>query len=73
VTEDELLLETCDKVDRKLICDVGDREGLRNQIIETAWQWMPQPGETGITVMQKCYFACEPWTDGEHTRTGCRT
>lgn len=72
VTDDELLLETCDKAERTLVCDVGDREGLRHQTLETAWQWKPVEGEDGLTVMQKCYFACEVWTDGEHTRTGCR-
>jgi hypothetical protein len=68
LTEQELLLETCDKARRTLHCNVGDRDGIRApKTVETTWQWQPVPGKTGRTVMQKCLNACEVWTDGEHT------
>jgi hypothetical protein len=71
LNDDELFLETCDGVTRTLTNRVADRDANRDQNIETAWQWAPVAGDGGFTVMQKCYFECEPWTDGEHTRTGC--
>jgi hypothetical protein len=71
LTDDELFLETSDGPTRTLTNRVADRAANRDQNIETAWQWAPVMGDDGPIVMQKCYFECEPWTDGEHTRTGC--
>lgn len=71
LNEDELLLETCDEETRTLTCRVADTERNRDQNVETTWRWEPAGGDNGFTVVQKCYFACEPWTTGQHTRTGC--
>lgn len=68
VAEHEILMETCDRKGRTLHCDVSDRSKA-TRTVETTWGWRPAPD--GMAAIQKCYFECEVWTDGEHTRTGC--
>ncbi len=73
ISDDELLMESCDEANRTLVCDVRRLDDNRStKSIETTWQWKPVDGETGRAVIQKCLVECEVWTDGEHTYTGCR-
>lgn len=66
LSEQEILLETCDKGQRTLHCAVGERDNIRApKSIETSWQWIPVAGES--RPVQKALTDCEQWTDGEHT------
>jgi hypothetical protein len=50
LTEDELLLETCDSAVRTLYCDISSRDALSADldIIETTWRWNVVKGEGGL-------------------------
>ena len=60
VSEQEVLLETCDIAHRTLQCDVSarDRLGAEHEVIETTWQWKPVHDENGMTVVQACTTTC---------------
>jgi hypothetical protein len=70
VADTEVMMETCDRDTRTLRCDVAERAAA-TETVETTWGWAPAIGDPDRAVIQKCYFACERWTDGTHTRTGC--
>ncbi len=60
LSEQELLLETCDSTERALYCDVTDRGELPADatIIETTWKYRLVEGETKPIVMQDCTAGC---------------
>jgi hypothetical protein len=59
MSEDELILETCDIARRTLHCEVTERAGtLAAKSVETSWLWAPVPREDGRAVMQRCYSGC---------------
>ena len=62
LSEDELLLETCDSAIRTLYCDIGMRDALPADldVIETTWRWNVVEGEGQPVVMQECAAACVP-------------
>jgi hypothetical protein len=62
LSEDELLLETCDSAIRTLYCDIGSRDALPADlaVIETTWRWNVVQGEGQPVVMQTCAAACVP-------------
>ena len=67
MSEDELILETCDIAQRTLHCEVTERSGLpAAKSAETSWLWAPVPGGEGVAVMQRCYSGCMM---DEHGRT----
>jgi hypothetical protein len=70
VEDTEVMMETCDREARTLLCDVAERSAA-SRTVETTWGWVPAVGDPERAVIQKCYFACEVWTDGTHSRTGC--
>jgi hypothetical protein len=62
LSEDELLLETCDSAIRTLYCDIGMRDTLPADlaVIETTWRCNVVEGEGQPVVMQECAAACVP-------------
>jgi hypothetical protein len=62
LSEDELLLETCDSAIRTLYCDISSRDAIPADldIIETTWRWNVVQGEGQPVVMQTCAAACVP-------------
>jgi hypothetical protein len=62
LTEDQLLLETCDMATRTQYCEIGSRELLPSgrSIIETTWRWRLTPGTSHPVVMQQCTAGCIP-------------
>ena len=60
LAERELLLETCDSIERALYCDVSDRSALPADatIIETTWKYRLVEGQTTPIVMQDCTAGC---------------
>ena len=60
LVERELLLETCDSIERALYCDVSDRSALPADatIIETTWKYRLVEGQTTPIVMQDCTAGC---------------
>jgi hypothetical protein len=46
LSEDQVLLETCDSVQRALHCDVVERPNMPANTIDTAWEWEPAPTPT---------------------------
>jgi hypothetical protein len=55
LSEDELLLETCDSAIRTLYCDISTRDAFPADldIIETTWRWNVVQGEGRPVVMQE--------------------
>jgi hypothetical protein len=72
LSEDELLLETCDSAIHTLYCDIGSRveipAGL--DIIETTWRWNVVQGAGRPVVMQTCNTACIAAAEGHDLRHG---
>jgi hypothetical protein len=62
LSDDQLLLETCDLVTRIQYCDIGSRAALPDgrSIIETTWRWRPVNGTIDHVVMQECTAGCTP-------------
>ena len=60
LSEQELLLETCDSTVRALYCDVTDRSELPTDatILETTWKYRLVEGKTKPIVMQDCTAGC---------------
>jgi hypothetical protein len=72
LSEDELLLETCDSAIRMLYCDISSRDALPADldIIETTWRWNVVQGEGRPVVMQTCDTACIAAAEGHDLRHG---
>jgi hypothetical protein len=62
LSEDQLLLETCDPATRTQYCEIGSREALPSDrsIIETTWRWRLTQGTSDPVVMQQCTAGCTP-------------
>jgi hypothetical protein len=62
LSEDELLLETCDSAIRTLYCDISTRDAVPANlvVIETTWRFNVVEGEGQPVVMQECAAACVP-------------
>jgi hypothetical protein len=62
LSEDQLLLETCDLATRIQYCDVSSRGAVfpNRSIIETTWRWRLEHGVTDHVVMQECTAGCTP-------------
>jgi hypothetical protein len=62
LSEDQLLLETCDPATRTQYCEIGSREALPSDrsIIETTWRWRLTQGTSHPVVMQQCTAGCTP-------------
>jgi hypothetical protein len=74
LTENELLVETCDIANRTLHCTVEKRDGISAQdSIETTWRWKPSLSKTGPTVMQYCMAMCGYDGTGNHYPEGHTT
>jgi hypothetical protein len=60
LSERELLLETCDSIERALYCDVSDRSEIPPDatVIETTWKYRLVHGQTKPVVMQDCTAGC---------------
>ncbi len=72
LSEDELLLETCDSAIRTLYCDIITRDALPADlvVIETTWRWNVVEGEGQPVVMQTCNTACIAVAEGHDLRHG---
>ena len=68
LSEDQLLLETCDLVTRIQYCDVSSRAAVPadRTIIETTWRWRLANGSPDHVVMQECTAGCTPAVGGGH-------
>jgi hypothetical protein len=67
LTENELLVETCDIANRTLRCTVRTRDGISAEDgIETTWRWKP----SGPAVMQWCQMMCGYDGSGNHYAEG---
>jgi hypothetical protein len=66
LTEEQILLETCDTSTRTQYCDIGSRGAMvaDRTIIETTWRWRVTEGETSPVVMQECSAGCSPVGEG---------
>jgi hypothetical protein len=74
LSENEVLVETCDIARRTLSCSVDERDGLSaDNNVETTWQWKPRPGETGPDVTLYCMMMCGSDPDGGHYIEGHTT
>ena len=72
LSEDELLLETCDTANRTLYCDISSREEIPADldVIETTWRWNVVEGDGRPVVMQTCNTACIAGAEGHDLRHG---
>ena len=72
LSEDELLLETCDSSIRTLYFDISSREAIPADldVIETTWRWNVVQGEGRAVVMQTCNTACIAAAEGHDLRHG---
>jgi hypothetical protein len=66
LSEDELLLETCDSANRTLHCDVSERGAIHADanIIETTWRWRVVQGKAAPIVMRECTAGCTQVGEG---------
>jgi hypothetical protein len=66
LSEQELLLETCDSAHRTLHCDVGERGALMadQTVVQTAWRWKVVQDRTAPLVMQQCTATCKSVGEG---------
>jgi hypothetical protein len=69
LSENEVLVETCDIDHRTLHCSVSERDGLANTV-ETTWQWKPSPGKSRPEVVMSCQRMCGYSGDGSHYAEG---
>lgn len=69
LSDDEVLLETCDIAHRTLHCSVGARGATANAV-ETTWQWRPNPGASGPAVHRYCLNQCTLDSGNNHFITG---
>jgi hypothetical protein len=60
LSERELLLETCDSIERALYCDVIYRGAIPADatVVETTWKYRLVHGQTKPIVMQDCTAGC---------------
>lgn len=72
LTDDEILVETCNLESRLLRCDVALRDSLSAPtIVETAWQW--SPGSDGQTPSMDCRTLCTQVCLDNHDDRGHRS
>ncbi len=71
LSENEVLVETCDIANRALYCSADERDRVRaGTTIETSWQWEPSLSTTGPRVKQRCYTMCAGDGNGGHYSLG---
>ena len=71
LSENEVLVETCDFANRTLECSVSERDILSpDNTIETTWQWKPSPGKSRPEVVMSCSRMCGTSGDGSHYAEG---
>jgi hypothetical protein len=67
LSENEVLVETCDFAHRTLECSVSKRDGLStDNNVETTRQWKPGPSTSGPKVHRYCSLICGSLPDGTH-------
>ena len=66
ISDDELLNETFNSVNRTLHCSVAESDEVLNEqgTVQTAWRWTVAPGENGPVVMQQCTATCHAVGEG---------
>jgi hypothetical protein len=65
LSDNELLVETCDSANRTLHCGVAERDAVATvENVETTWRWRVVQGEAGQTVMQECQATCTSVGEG---------
>ena len=69
LTENEVLVETCDIARRTLNCTVAQRDDVGSSI-ETSWQWKPSPGKTGPKAKRYCAYQCQMDSGNNHYSVG---
>jgi hypothetical protein len=69
LSDDEVLVETCDIAHRTLHCSVAPRGGGTNSV-ETTWQWKPSLSKTGPTVHRYCMNQCTLDSGNNHYISG---
>jgi hypothetical protein len=69
LSENEVLVETCDLAHRTLHCSVAAREAVTNTV-ETTWQWKPSLSKTGPTVHRYCLNQCTMDSGNNHYISG---
>jgi hypothetical protein len=69
LSEDEVLVETCDIAQRTLRCGVGARDVVTNTV-ETTWEWKPGLSKTGPTVHRYCINQCTLDSGNNHYTSG---
>jgi hypothetical protein len=72
LTEQQLLLETCDSANRTLHCDVSSRDEMPAdvKIVETTWRWKVVDGATKPILMQDCIAGCTAVGESHDLRHG---
>ncbi len=69
LSDDEVLVETCDIAHRTLHCSVAPR-GAGTNSVETTWQWKPSLSKTGPTVHRYCMNQCTLDSGNNHYISG---
>ncbi len=71
LSENEVLVETCDIAQRTLHCGVGERDGLSAaNNVETTWLWKPHLSKAGPKPHRYCTMQCTMDSTGAHFITG---
>jgi hypothetical protein len=69
LSENEVLVETCDIAHRTLHCSVAAREAVANTV-ETTWLWKPSLSKTGPAVHRYCLNQCTLDSGNNHYISG---
>jgi hypothetical protein len=71
LSENEVLVETCDLARRTLHCSIGERDAEAVNTLETTWQWKPTVSGSGPIAKRFCSFVCQYDSDwGAHLLWG---
>lgn len=66
LSQEQLLLETCNTVTRTQTCEISSRADLPTDvsIVETTWRWRVDEAGAAPVVMQECAAGCIPAGEG---------
>jgi hypothetical protein len=71
LSDNEVLVETCDLAQRTLRCGIEERDGAGAAgNVETTWQWEPHLSKTGPKPHRYCTMVCSMDSTGAHFITG---
>jgi hypothetical protein len=59
LSDDQVLLETCDTTRRALHCEAIERPNIPTKTVATTWQWKPASTTTCPTPTMDCSIQCE--------------